>query len=74
VQNCGWNYADASAVAQGWMNSTSHRQNLLSPSKPVRYRVWSRAILDTQCPVDHVVPSPSSRDAVKAVTGDHPKR
>ncbi len=32
VQNCGWNYADASAVAQGWMNSPGHRQNLLSPS------------------------------------------
>ena len=32
VQNCGWNYADASAAAQGWMNSPGHRQNLLSPS------------------------------------------
>jgi len=32
VQNCGWNYADATAVAQGWMNSPGHRQNLLSPS------------------------------------------
>jgi uncharacterized protein YkwD len=32
VQNCGWNYADASSVAQGWMNSPGHRQNLLSPS------------------------------------------
>jgi uncharacterized protein YkwD len=32
VQNCGWNYADASALAQGWMNSPGHRQNLLSPS------------------------------------------
>jgi len=32
VQNCGWNYADASAVAQGWMNSPGHRRNLLSPS------------------------------------------
>ncbi len=32
VQNCGWNYADANAVAQGWMNSPGHRQNLLSPS------------------------------------------
>jgi uncharacterized protein YkwD len=31
VQNCGWNNADASAVAQGWMNSPGHRQNLLSP-------------------------------------------
>ena len=44
------------------------------PPPPPRYRVWSRAILDAQCPVDSVVPSPSSRDAVKAVTGDHPKR
>ncbi len=32
VQNCGWNYTDASAVAQGWMNSPGHRENLLSPS------------------------------------------
>lgn len=32
VQNCGWNYPDASAVAQGWMNSPGHRRNLLSPS------------------------------------------
>jgi uncharacterized protein YkwD len=32
VQNCGWNYADASSVAQGWMNSPGHRQNMLSPS------------------------------------------
>jgi uncharacterized protein YkwD len=32
VQNCGWNYADASAVAQGWMASPGHRQNMLSPS------------------------------------------
>jgi hypothetical protein len=32
VQNCGWNYADASAAAQAWMNSPCHRQNLLSPS------------------------------------------
>lgn len=32
VQNCGWNYADASAVAQGWMDSPGHRRNLLSPS------------------------------------------
>jgi uncharacterized protein YkwD len=32
VQNCAWNYADASAVAQGWMNSPGHRRNLLSPS------------------------------------------
>jgi uncharacterized protein YkwD len=32
VQNCGWNYPDASTVAQGWMNSPGHRRNLLSPS------------------------------------------
>ena len=32
VQNCGWNYADAQSVAQGWMNSAGHRQNMLSPS------------------------------------------
>jgi uncharacterized protein YkwD len=32
VQNCGWNYSDASSVAQGWMNSPGHRQNMLSPS------------------------------------------
>jgi hypothetical protein len=32
VQNCGWNYASADAVAQGWMNSPGHRQNMLSPS------------------------------------------
>ena len=32
VQNCGWNYADAQSVAQGWMNSSGHRQNMLSPS------------------------------------------
>jgi uncharacterized protein YkwD len=31
-QNCGWNYTDASAVAQGWMNSPGHRQNMLSPA------------------------------------------
>ena len=31
VQNCGWNYSDASSVAQGWMNSPGHRQNMLSP-------------------------------------------
>lgn len=30
-QNCGWNYADASSVAQGWMDSPGHRQNLLAP-------------------------------------------
>jgi uncharacterized protein YkwD len=32
VQNCGWNYANADAVARGWMNSPGHRQNMLSPS------------------------------------------
>jgi hypothetical protein len=32
VQNCGWNYSDASSVAQGWMHSPGHRQNMLSPS------------------------------------------
>jgi uncharacterized protein YkwD len=32
VQNCGWNYANADAVAQGWMNSPGHRENMLSPS------------------------------------------
>jgi uncharacterized protein YkwD len=31
-QNCGWNYADAPSVAQGWMNSPGHRENMLSPS------------------------------------------
>ena len=32
VQNCGWNYVDATAVAQGWMDSPGHRRNMLSPS------------------------------------------
>jgi uncharacterized protein YkwD len=32
VQNCGWNYTNADAVAQGWMNSPGHRENMLSPS------------------------------------------
>jgi uncharacterized protein YkwD len=32
MQNCGWNYSDASAVTEGWMHSPGHRQNLLSPS------------------------------------------
>ncbi len=32
VQNCGWNYSDANAVTQGWMNSPGHRENLLSPT------------------------------------------
>ena len=31
-QNCGWNYADAQSVAQGWMSSPGHRENMLSPS------------------------------------------
>ena len=31
VQNCGWNYADAASVAQGWMESPGHRQNMLDP-------------------------------------------
>lgn len=31
-QNCGWNYGNAWSVAQGWMNSPGHRQNMLSPS------------------------------------------
>ena len=30
VQNCGWNYVDASSVAEGWMKSPGHRQNMLS--------------------------------------------
>src|SRR5208337_1207574 len=34
----------------------------LALDQPVRYRVWPRAILDAQCPVDHVVLSPSSID------------
>ena len=32
VQNCGWNYPDASSAAQAWMNSPGHRENLLSPT------------------------------------------
>lgn len=32
VQNCGWNYADAPSVAQGWMDSPGHRQNMLDPN------------------------------------------
>jgi uncharacterized protein YkwD len=32
VQNCGWNYSDAQSVAQGWMDSPGHRQNMLDPS------------------------------------------
>jgi hypothetical protein len=31
VQNCGWNYPDASSTAMAWMNSPGHRENLLSP-------------------------------------------
>ena len=31
-QNCGWNYANAESVANGWMNSPGHRQNMLMPS------------------------------------------
>jgi uncharacterized protein YkwD len=31
-ENIAWNYADANAVVQGWMNSPPHRQNLLSPN------------------------------------------
>src|SRR5208337_2762445 len=34
----------------------------LALNQPVRYRVWPRAILDAQCPVDHVLLSPSSID------------
>jgi uncharacterized protein YkwD len=30
-QNCGWNYASAWDVTQGWMNSPGHRRNMLSP-------------------------------------------
>lgn len=32
VQNCGWNYPTAEAVANGWMNSPGHRRNLLAPN------------------------------------------
>jgi uncharacterized protein YkwD len=32
AQNCGWNYTDACSVAQGWMNSPGHRENMLSPT------------------------------------------
>ncbi|MGC8640839.1 MAG: CAP domain-containing protein [Isosphaeraceae bacterium] len=31
VQNCAWNYGDAASVAQGWMESPGHRQNMLDP-------------------------------------------
>lgn len=30
LQNSGWNYADASSVAVGWINSPAHRDTLLS--------------------------------------------
>ncbi len=30
-QNCGWNYANALSVAQGWMNSPGHRSTMLLP-------------------------------------------
>lgn len=32
VQNCAWNYPDASSTVDGWMNSPGHRGNMLSPS------------------------------------------
>ena len=32
VQNCAWNYPDASSTVDGWMNSPGHRRNMLSPS------------------------------------------
>ncbi len=31
-QNCGWNYASATGVFQGWLHSSGHRDNMLSPS------------------------------------------
>lgn len=31
VQNCAWNYPDASSTVQGWMESPGHRRNLLAP-------------------------------------------
>ena len=31
-QNCGWNYQNVYSVAEGWMNSPGHRQNMMSPS------------------------------------------
>lgn len=30
LQNSGWNYADASSLAVGWINSPAHRDTLLS--------------------------------------------
>jgi len=32
IQNCAYNYSDANAAAEGWMNSPGHRRNMLSPS------------------------------------------
>ena len=31
-QNCAWNITDAATAAQMWMNSTGHRENMLSPN------------------------------------------
>lgn len=31
-QNCGWNYSSAQEAAVAWMNSSGHRQNMLTPS------------------------------------------
>ena len=31
-QNCAWNITDAATAAQTWMNSTGHRENMLSPN------------------------------------------
>jgi hypothetical protein len=31
-QNSGWNFDSAESVAQGWMNSSGHRANMLLPS------------------------------------------
>lgn len=30
-QNCGWNYSSARAVANGWLQSPGHRDNMLQP-------------------------------------------
>ena len=30
-QNCGWNYASAWEVANGWLHSPGHRDNMLQP-------------------------------------------
>ncbi len=32
VQNCAWNITDAATAAQAWMNSSGHRENMLSPT------------------------------------------